>query len=95
MGYSMPGIISNISNICNSTHQVCIPVYQRMWDISHLDTGIHGGEIFVISSRVYQARDISHLSTLENIAKCQRFPSSFCSPITHLSTQNMRRDVYQ
>ena len=50
-----------------STCDVCIP-------IDHLSTGVqgartlvisarafHGGEIFVILSRVYQVRDISHL----------------------------------
>lgn len=41
----------------------------------------HGGEVFVISSRVSSTR---YLGTLEAIAKCQRFPSSSCSPTTYV-----------
>ena len=55
------------------------PVYQGDGTLVILARVFHGGEIFVISSRVSQGE-----RWLEDIAKCQRFPSSSCLPITYV-----------
>ncbi len=45
----------------------------------------HSGGIFIILSRVYQVRNMFQGEWwLEDIAKCQQFPFSSCSPITYV-----------
>ena len=88
LGCSMQGIISNILQRMKSASHSTISA--PVWDISHLGCSMavrylssrHGcikHVTPVISARVFQGE-----RWLEDIAKCQRFPSSSCSPITYV-----------
>ena len=91
MSCSMQEIISNILQRMKSASHSTIspPVYQGDGTLVISARVFHGGEIFVVLSRVYQAQNTSHLGTgvsRRKVARrhCQRFLSSSCSPITYV-----------
>ena len=92
-GSSSPTYFNALQRIKSASHStISAPVYQRDGTLVILARVFHGGKIFVISSRVYQARDTSHLGmgvSRRKVARryCQlpAIPSSSsCPPITYV-----------
>ena len=90
---SMQGIISNIlQRMKSASHStISAPAYDGDGTLVILARVFHGAEIFVILSRVYQARDTSHLGTgvswrtvVRRHCQMPAIPPSYCSPITYI-----------